>query len=186
MSLRRTGGVVQPVAASRLDAVLAAGQREVEATGGIFKASPLNAFRSAVTEHDDRKAKAKLSKAAGALKPDQSKALADEYAKAEAKAWGDVAKVATYADYHKERNANTKALEALLKAQAGLGALYEYDPHKAVKAMPTRPDMPEIYKYHLWPSYRVKKGTRPWNDYRSIRDAWKRANELVITVGYRN
>ena len=119
MSLRRTGGVVQPVAASRLDAVLAAGQREVEATGGIFKASPLNAFRSAVTEHDDRKAKAKLSKAAGALKPDQSKALADEYAKAEAKAWGDVAKVATYADYHKERNANTKALEALLKAQAG-------------------------------------------------------------------
>lgn len=177
---------VATAAPTRLAAVLAAGQREAEATGGLFgKSDPLQTFRKAVTELDDKKAKGKLNKAVSMLSPAQSRALADEYAKAEAKAWEGVAKAAAYEDYHKERKANTKALEALLKAQAGLGALHEYDRHRVVEAMPNRPDLPEIYKSHLWPSYKVKKGTRPWNDYRSIRDAWKKADDLVITVGYR-
>ena len=173
---------------SRLQLVLAAGQRHHQevATAGLFgKSDPSETFRKAVTGLDDKKAKEKLNKAVSKLSPAQSRALADEYAKAEAKAWEDVAKVATYEDYHKERKANTEALDALLKAQAGLGALHEYDRHRVVKAMPNRPDLPPIYKYHLWPSYRVKKGTVPWNDYRSIRDAWKQADQLMITTGNR-
>jgi hypothetical protein len=188
MSLRHPGAHAEaPVAApTRMTAVLAAGQREMEATGGFFgKPDPLDKFRKAVTERDDQKAKEKLNKAIGNLSPAQSRALASEFAKAEASAWERVAEIATYADYHKERKANTDALAALLKAQAGLGALHEYDPHRTVSAMPNRPDLPEIFKYHLWPSYRVKKGTEPWSNYRRIRDAWKRAEELVITVGHR-
>ena len=133
-----------------------------------------------------KKAKKKLNEATGnKLSAEQYKTLAAEYTQAEAKAWEEVAKVGTYADYFKERKANVEALDALLRAQAGLGALYEYDQYKSVKAMPNRPDLPPIYKYHLWPSYRVKKGTVPWNDYRSIRDAWKQADQLMITTGNR-
>lgn len=171
---------------SRLQLVLAAGERhhqEVATEDRFGKSDPSNDFRKAVTKLDDKKAKEKLNKAVSKLSPAQSRALADEYAKAEAEAWEAVAKVATYEDYHKERKANTEALKALLKAQAGLGALHEYDRHGVVKAMPNRPDLPEIYQSRLWPSYKVKKGTRPWNDYRSIRDAWKEAEDLVITVG---
>ena len=188
MSLRHLDAHAEaPVAAAtRLAAVLAAGQREMEATGGFFgRPDPLDKFRKAVTERDDKKAKEKLNKAIGNLNPAQFRALANEFAKAEAEAWERVAEIATYADYHKERKANTKALAALLKAQAGLGALHDYDPYKTVRTMPNRPDLPEVVKYHLWPSYRVKEGTKPWSNYPRIRDAWKRAEELVITVGHR-
>ena len=204
MSVRRsasnnpTAGPAAPQ--TRLAAVLAAGQArqqqqqqqsqqpvEVVPTGGFFGPSdPLEKFRKALTELDDKKAKEKINKATGnKLSAEQFKTLAAEYAQAEAKAWEEVAKVGTYEDYFKERKANIKALEALLRAQAGLGALYEYDQYKSVKVMPNRPDLPPIYKYHLWPSYRVKKGTVPWNDYRSIRDAWKAADQLMITTGNR-
>ena len=126
MSLRHPDAPaeVATAAPTRLAAVLAAGQREAEATGGLFgKSDPLQTFRKAVTELDDKKAKEKLNKAVSKLGPAQSRALADEYAKAEAKAWEGVAKVATYEDYHKERKAKTSRISHVFWMWRGLEAV---------------------------------------------------------------
>lgn len=166
--------------------VLATGKREAEATGVFFgKSDPVKTFRKAVTELDDKKAEKGLKKSFDKLTSAQTQALVDEYEKAEAKAWEGVEKVAVYSDYHKKRKANIEALEGLLKAQAGLGALYQYGMREADSAMPNRPEMPDIYRSQLWPSFKVTKGEQPWKDYRHIRDSWKKAGQEVYTVGQR-
>lgn len=172
-------------APTRLAAVLTVGQRELETSGFFSKADPLDPFRKAVTQWDDKEVEKKVRAAVAKLRPDQTKALADEFAREEAKAWEEVVKASQQEDYHKQRLEKVKALEALLRAQLGLATLHKYDPSKSVTALPTRPEMPPIYKYHLWPSYPIKKSANAWPDYRMIRDHWKAAKGLVVTVGHR-
>lgn len=177
-----TGSVVEAVFAAIFDTE----PREVETTGGFFgNSNPLEKFRAAVTERDDQRVERKVKAAVAKLKPDQARALAAEFKQAEAKAWVEVSKASEQEDYHKQRLEKVEALEALLRAQLGLGTLHKYDPTNAVTTLPVRPDLPPIYKYHLWPSYRVKKSSDVWRDYRSIRDSWLTADRLVITVGHR-
>ena len=165
---------------------LTGGRREVEATGAVFrKSDPLAKFRKAVVERDDKKAERKAHAAVANLGPEQARKLAAEFEQSAAKAWLGLSSASAQEDYHKQRLDNVKALKALLEAHLGLGALYKYDPNRSVAVLPTRPDLPAIYKYHLWPSYKVKMGTHAWRDYRTIRDFWKKADELAVDLWHR-
>jgi len=165
---------------------LTVGQREVEPTGALFrKSDPLAKFRKAVVERDDKKVEKRVYAAVANLSPNEARQLAAEFEQSAAKAWLGLRLVSAQEDYHKQRLDNVKALKALLEAHLGLGTLYKYDPNRSVAVLPTRPDLPAIYKYHLWPSYEVKMGTDAWRDYRTIRDFWKKADDLVVDLWHR-
>ena len=188
MSVRRTAA--SPVAAAPsahgLAEVLAAGHREVEATGGLFwKSDPLEDFRMAMVVMDDQKVEKKVKGAMAKLKPDQIKELVKKFKKDEDKAWEHVAKAPTmHLDYNKTRHENMLAMEEVLRAHLGLGTLYKYDPKQHVTVLPDRPELPMLYHSHLWPSYQgFKRGTQPWRDYRTIRDFWKVSAEQVAATG---
>ena len=188
MSVRHSDALVEPLAAAptRLAAVLAAGHREAEATGGLFgKSDPLDKFRMAMIEMDDKKVEKKVKTAMAKLKPEQIKTLADEFKKNEEEAWKHVAKAPTmHKDYNKTRHENMLAMEEVLRAHLGLGTLYKYDPKQHVTVLPNRPELPMLYYSHLWPSYKgFKRGTEPWRDYRTIRDFWKVSAEQVAATG---
>ena len=164
--------------------VLAAGHREAEDTGIFWKSDPLENFRTAMIEMDDRKVEKKVKAAMGKLKPDQIKELAKGFKKDEAEAWQHVAKAPTmHQDYNKTRHENMLAMEEVLRAHLGLATLYKYDPKKHVTVLPNRPDLPMLYHSHLFPSYKLKKGTAPWRDYRDVRDYWKTSAEQVAATG---
>ena len=172
---------------SRLQLVLAAGQRHHQevATAGLFgKSDPLDKFRTAMVQMDDQKVEKKVKAAMAKLKPDQIKALADEFGKDEVKAWAHVAKAPTmHQDYNKTRHENMLAMEEVLRAHLGLGTLYKYDPKKHVTVLPDRPELPMLYHSHLWPSFKFRQGAEPWRNYRDIRDFWKTAAEQVAATG---
>jgi hypothetical protein len=201
MSIRRRGA--EPVvAAPRLTAVLAARQREVEATRGLpplsktgfltdFRkaanerrgAKAAQAFRNAVKEPDGAKAARTVADAVKNLQPEQVQSLATEYAQTESDAWRAMETAVEQKDAHKARNARVVALETVLGAQLGLFALRAHAPD-GVKPPPppNRPTMPEIYNSNLWPSFNIKKGSTPWPNYRKLHDCWQRAIELSAST----
>ena len=172
---------------SRLQLVLAAGERHHQevATEGFFgKSDPKDKLRMVMVEMDDQKVEKKVKAAMAKLKPDQIKELAAEFEKDEVKAWAHVAKSPTmHKDYNKTRHENMLAMEEVLRAHLGLATLYKYDPKKHVTVLPNRPDLPMLYHSHLFPSYKLKKGTEPWRDYRDVRDYWKTSYEQVAKTG---
>ena len=184
MSVRHDIAATTPPVRALAD-VLAAGQREVEDTGGLFgKSDPKDKFRMVMVEMDDQKVEKKVKAAMAKLKPDHIQALAAEFAKNEAKAWEHVAKASTmHKDYNKTRHEKMLATEEVLRAHLGLGTLYKYDPKKHVTVLPNRPELPMLYHSHLWPSFTPKQGTEPWRDYRTIRDFWKVSAEQVAATG---
>ena len=188
MSIRRRGA--EPVvAAPRLTAVLATRQREVVATRGLLffrkGVDRLAKFRKAAEERDGAKAVKAVADAASALEREQADTLAGEYARIEEKAWGAMDEAAKSADHHAVRHERVEALKSVLEAQLGLFALHAHGPDGAVPAPPKRPDMPEISKSHIWPSFEIKRGSTPWPNYRKIHDCWLKANELSASTSLR-
>lgn len=188
MSIRRRGA--EPVvAAPRLTAVLAARQREVEATRGLpfarRRVDRLANFRKAAEERDGAKGATAVAEAARALEREQADTLAGEYARIEERAWGAMDEAAKSADHHEVRRERVEALKSVLKAQLGLFALHAHGPDGAVPALPKRPDMPESYNSHLWPSFEIKRGSTPWPNYLKLHDCWLKANGLSASTRLR-
>jgi hypothetical protein len=186
MSIRRRGA--EPVvAAPRLTAVLATRQREVVATRGLpfFRKGVEAKFRKAAEERDGAKADKAVADAARALERAQADTLAREYARIEERAWGAMDEAAKKADHHAVRHGRVEALKSVLEAQLGLFALHAHGPDGAVPAPPKRPDMPEISKSRIWPSFEIKRGSTPWPNYRMIHDCWLKANELSASTSLR-
>lgn len=181
----RPGATTVASAPARLATVLAVGQREADATCGLFgKSDPLDKFRKAMTVMDDQKVEKKVRGAMANLKPEQIKTLADGFKKDEVEAWKHVAKAPTmHQDYNKTRHENMLAMEEVLRAHLGLGTLYAYDPKQHVTVLPNRPELPMLYHSHLWPSFKFRQGVEPWHNYRTIRDFWKTAAEQVAATG---
>ena len=142
-------------------------------------------FRKAAEERDGAKAVKAVADAASALEREQADTLAGEYARIEEKAWGAMDEAAKRADHHAVRHERVEALKSVLKAQLGLFALHAHGPAGAVPAPPKRPDMPQIYKAHLWPSFEIKRGSTPWPNYRKLHDCWLKANELSASTSLR-